>query len=52
VLCGDAWSDWLTYGFMCLGFFGFGVGVYRACVGRNKNVTGAAPERRRFPSSK
>ncbi|MBB5547578.1 hypothetical protein [Paraburkholderia fungorum] len=29
-LCGDAWSDWLTYGFMGLGLFGFGLGVYRA----------------------
>jgi hypothetical protein len=29
-LFGDAWSDWLTYAFMGLGLFGFGLGVYRA----------------------
>ncbi|WP_321935232.1 hypothetical protein [Paraburkholderia sp. J8-2] len=31
VLCGEAWSDWMTYGFMGVGVFGFGLGAYRAC---------------------
>ena len=29
-LCGDAWSDSMTYGFFGLALFGFGLGVYRA----------------------